>query len=295
MTKKIVIVTHDGSFHTDDVFACATLSLVFKDREVHLVRTRDEVVISRADIVVDVGGIYDPKIGRFDHHQPGGAGTRQNTIPYASFGLVWKEYGHMLAGSVAASEHIDEWLVQCIDGPDNAVGNDVSKNLFYTFSIGDVITAERPTWEESFSSDEGFMNAVRIAMHILSRAVVQTTSYLGAIEKLEEAYEAAANKKIVEIGKEYPGWYETMAKYPEPLYVVYEREDGKWSVKAVRKNPAEFPARKMFPETWAGLRDQALAAASGVPDAVFCHNGRFIAVARSKEGALALAKKASEA
>jgi uncharacterized UPF0160 family protein len=56
-----------------------------------------------------------------------------------------------------------------------------------------------------------------------------------------------------------------------------------------------FDLRKSFPESWAGKVDGELAKASGVPDAVFCHNKRFIAVAKSRDGALALVKKALEA
>ncbi|MEK7088001.1 MAG: MYG1 family protein, partial [Patescibacteria group bacterium] len=40
------------------------------------------------------------------------------------------------------------------------------------------------------------------------------------------------------------------------------------------------------------LRDAKLAEVTGVPDAVFAHRNRFMAVARSKEGAIALAKLA---
>ena len=47
------IVTHDGSFHADDVFAVATLLKLFPDANV--IRTRDTSVIERADVVVDVG------------------------------------------------------------------------------------------------------------------------------------------------------------------------------------------------------------------------------------------------
>ncbi len=93
--RKKIAVTHCGSFHTDDVFACATLSLYFKKNNLKykLIRTRDDNIIKKADYVFDVGGIYDPKIDRFDHHQYGGAGKRENNIPYASFGLVWKKFG----------------------------------------------------------------------------------------------------------------------------------------------------------------------------------------------------------
>jgi len=51
--EPITIVTHDGTFHTDDVFACATLSLFFKDREVEITRSRLENSIEAADIVVE--------------------------------------------------------------------------------------------------------------------------------------------------------------------------------------------------------------------------------------------------
>ena len=94
MTLKmtdITIATHNGNFHADDVFSIAALKNIFP--AFNLVRTRDLEVIGKADVVIDVGGIYDPETGRFDHHQRGGAGERENGIPYSSFGLVWKKYG----------------------------------------------------------------------------------------------------------------------------------------------------------------------------------------------------------
>src|SRR5436190_1581201 len=98
------IVTHDTSYHADDVFAVATLLLAFPDAQV--IRSREQSVIDSADIVVDTGSVYDPPKMRFDHHQAGGAGQRQNNIPYASFGLVWKEFGERISGSREAAEII---------------------------------------------------------------------------------------------------------------------------------------------------------------------------------------------
>ena len=34
-----------------------------------IVRTRDPVKLEPCDIVVDVGGVYDPNTQRYDHHQ----------------------------------------------------------------------------------------------------------------------------------------------------------------------------------------------------------------------------------
>src|ERR1035437_2907263 len=113
------IVTHNTKFHCNDVFAVAVMSLVFSDLKI--IRTRDENIVKSADIVVDVGGIYDVGKMRFDDHQEGAAGVRENGIPYASFGLVWKEYGEKLSGSVEAAKLIEEKLVLSIDALDSGV------------------------------------------------------------------------------------------------------------------------------------------------------------------------------
>src|SRR5271154_3301935 len=100
------VATHPGNFHADDVFAIAALGLAAGPLQV--IRTRDETVAADCDARVDLGGRSDPARGDFDHHQKGGAGERSNGIPYASFGLVWRQYGLQLAGSEQAAEAIDE-------------------------------------------------------------------------------------------------------------------------------------------------------------------------------------------
>src|SRR3989344_4441212 len=109
MQPKVTIITHNGSFHTDDVFAVATILLVLKEKQVvtQIVRTRDAVLIASGDFVVDVGSVYDAAHERFDHHQVGGAGARPNGVPYAAFGLVWKKHGTELISSPDVSDLID--------------------------------------------------------------------------------------------------------------------------------------------------------------------------------------------
>ena len=45
-----------------------------------------------------------------------------------------------------------------------------------------------------------------------------------------------------------------------------------------------------LPESWAGKKDEELQQASGVSDAIFCHRGRFMAVAKTYEGVLKMAE-----
>src|SRR3989344_5735225 len=175
MDKDITIVTHNGSFHTDDVFAVATLLLVFKNKPViaRIIRTRDAALIESGDFVVDVGTIYDEQRERFDHHQIGGAGARENGVPYAAFGLVWKKYGGLLMSSPEAVEMIDETLVQYVDAMDNGTG-ELTPIIagVVPYSVREVISSFNPTWEEGPVDDDlRFSEAVNCALQILEREI----------------------------------------------------------------------------------------------------------------------------
>ncbi len=66
------VITHDTTFHADDVFAVAMLGMVNPNFE--LIRTRDSEILAAgmADplaVVLDVGGVYNPQMLNFDHHQ----------------------------------------------------------------------------------------------------------------------------------------------------------------------------------------------------------------------------------
>ena len=75
------------------------------------------------------------------------------------------------------------------------------------------------------------------------------------------------------------------------LFVVHPR-DTDWCLTGIRRSSDGFELRADLPAAWAGLSDAALEAASGVPGALFCHNGRFIAAAATREAALAMAELA---
>lgn len=293
--SNVKIVTHSGRFHTDEVFSCAVLSLVYREA-VEIVRSRDANVIETADIVVDVGGEYDATRARFDHHQKGGAGTRENGVPYSSFGLVWKHYGKELVNSPEAEKVVDERLVQPIDASDNGVDTFTIANTVAPYLIQDAISSFVPAWDEEKTEDEAFFDVLEIAKKILLRTIQNTESGTKGVLRVEEVYKNAEDKRIIILDNQYP-WSDILSNLAEPLYVVSpERgKTGNWKVEAVRSARHSFQSRKYLPESWAGKQGEELAKVSGVPDAYFCHNNRFIAGARSKEGALALARLAVNA
>jgi uncharacterized UPF0160 family protein len=148
-------------------------------------------------------------------------------------------------------------------------------------------------WDETDSPDKRFMAALDMAFIVLMREIKSARSLFAAEKYVIEAYELAQDKRLIVLDKDLP-WDNFIEKFPEPLYVVSPKEEG-WRIKAVRVNSHSFENRKNMPSSWAGKRDVELAAITGVHDAVFCHNKRFVAAARSKEGALKLAKIALEA
>ena len=75
------------------------------------------------------------------------------------------------------------------------------------------------------------------------------------------------------------------------LFAVYPVPNGIWMVDSMPHKPGSFSQRLPFPEEWAGLRDTDLAAASGVPGAVFVHTRRFVGAAGSRSGAMELAQR----
>jgi len=298
--KKIKIITHNGNFHTDDTFAVSILTLLLDKRseEYEIIRTRDIDIIESGDFVVDVGWIYEVDSNKFDHHQEGGAGERENGIPYSSFGLVWKKYGVELCGSKKAANIIEKRLGYPVDAADNGIETykRISDDLF-PYIMHNITLVFRPTWKEvedkSRNDNEAFEDLVSLARKILEREIKNAADEVEGEVLVRVAYDKAEDKKIIIIDGHYP-WESVLSDYPEPLYVVKpdRQNGGKWKVKAVRNDAYTFENRKSLPEAWAGKRDNELAKITGVDDAVFCHNKRFIAVAGSKDGALALAKLA---
>jgi uncharacterized UPF0160 family protein len=293
MQGMTTIVTHSGSFHADDVFAVATLRLVLNDAEVNVIRTRDESVIAVGEWVVDVGGEYDPARQRFDHHQPG-APVRENGLPYAAFGLVWQHVGAALCDSEAVAQRIEEKLVQPIDAGDNGVSlYNLNKHDIHPYELYQVVGSFAPPWGSAGSKDEAFMEAVAWAEGFLERVIKQQRALQAMEEVVHKTYEATEDKRVLVF--DTPVSALAAVQFPEVEVVVYPDDvvdTSRWKVNTVRKNFDSFEARVNFPETWAGLRDEELQQVTGIPDAVFCHSGRFLCVVGSKESALKAAGEA---
>jgi uncharacterized UPF0160 family protein len=288
------VATHSGSFHADDVFAIAALSRL--GAPIEIVRTRDAGAIAAADVRIDVGFADDPATGDFDHHQRGGAGERANGVRYASFGLVWREYGPRLCGGDAAvAERVDRSLVQAVDANDTgqAVVAPVLDGV-RPMTVSGVIGALNPTWEEELTAEEErarFDEAVALAARVLEREIASAAAQQRAVTLVAAAVAGAEDPRLVALDRDVPWKEVVVTTAPEALFVVYPKRQG-WGLEAVPRTLGSFENRRDLPAAWAGLDGPDLARLTGVEDALFCHAKRFLAVARSREGIAALAEQA---
>jgi len=278
------IVTHNGNFHADDVFSIAALKSIFSS--IKLIRTRDLELIAKADIVVDVGGEYDADTDRFDHHQRGGAGKRENGVPYSSFGLIWQKYGiEICQGNKDVAKAVDKGLVSTID----AIDCGHVEGIYEGISLSQTIGMFNPTWQEDSHVDECFDEAVDFASRILARFIASANGGISAKEIVAKAIECAEDPRVIVLEK-YTPWKRTVhALSEEALYVVYPSQTGQWRIQTVPVELGSFEDRKSLPKQWAGLSDQALKDVTSIDDAMFCHNGLFIAGAESFESTMKMA------
>jgi uncharacterized UPF0160 family protein len=282
--NDITIATHNANFHADDVFSIAAMKHIFSTFK--LVRTRNVALINKADIVIDVGGEYDPDKGRFDHHQRGGAGERENGIPYSSFGLVWQKYGlEICDGKQDLANAVDAGLVSKID----AIDCGYTKGVYDGISLSQSISMFNPTWQEASHFDECFDEAVVFASRILTRFIASANGGLSAKKIVAQAIENAEDPRVIVLER-YTPWKKTVhALSEDALYVVYPSETGQWRIQTVPVEPGSFENKKSLPKPWAGLSDDEFKDETGIDDVMFCHNGLFIAGAESFESAMKMA------
>lgn len=295
---KKICVTHDGTFHADDLFATAVLSIL-NNGNIKIIRTRNKKLIKKGDYVYDVGGEYDADKDLFDHHQKPGAGFRENGIPYSSFGLVWDKYGEKICGNREIANRIDQKIVCPIDAVDN--GFDISKSTIEgvrPYFADQVYLNNIPTWKEDNKNiDKIFEQQVALVCLLLKREIKVARDDIEGKNIIMEAYENAFDRRIVVVEQDFPRYLfqGVLSILPEPIYLVYpSSHSSKWKVEAISKSPDTMDSRKTLPESWWGHmdNDENLKEITGVPDVMFCHRAGFLITAMSKEGAIELAGKA---
>lgn len=277
--KYKTVATHNGDFHADEVVAISVLRKYNSDLTVR--RTRDPSVYSKADIRVDVGMRYDPSTHDFDHHQKGGAGKRDNGVPYASAGLIWKHFGYLFCDP-ESSNIVDETFIQPVDAIDTGYQHPV--RAIYSFD-----SAIKSFNSKIFDRD-AFEAAINFSLTILNNEISHAHEQVSDNMTLRSMNTNGLPYLVL---NEEISWQPVVVNETEKLYVVYPSGDGKYRLKCVPTEVGGFNPRKPLPEAWTGRSQSELERMTGIRGFEFCHDQRFVASFDTLEGAVEAAKIAS--
>ena len=271
--------THDGSFHADEVTACSLLLLFGRIDRDQIVRTRDPDLLNRCDYVCDVGGIYDPKQRRFDHHQINYQG------PLSSAGMILlylKEEGTI---SPSLYDMLNRTLVQGVDAHDN--GRALSEPGITTFShvISNFLPVEYEGTAEEM--EMAFFTALDFVVGHLTR-LKNRFAYAQKCEGLvKQAMASSQNALFFDHSMPWMDNFFTLGGEFHPAQFVIMPSGKHWKLRGIPPNATDrMKVRKPLPEAWAGLQEEPLQKVSGIKGAIFCHKGRFISIWETKEDAV---------
>lgn len=298
------LVTHSGGFHADELLSSVILTRLFPQADIKRSRAPEWITPGSDRIIYDVGGVYDPAARIFDHHQRG-APLRDDGQPYSSFGLIWKHYGRdYLASFGVPDDHVEEVhssfdrkFVLPVDLADNGAIDPSLAGPLAGLSLPVLLETLKPVFDNKDPEAEirSFHAALAIARSFVEASIAAAQAKLRAEAMVSQAIADAGQGRILELPMGMPFRSAVVKAGADQLLFVVHPRDKDWCLTGIRRKDEGFELRADLPASWAGLTNGDLEAACGVVGASFCHNGRFIAAAKTREAALAMAELAVDA
>lgn len=271
--------THDGTFHADEVTACALLLLFDKIDEDKIVRSRDMSILERCEYICDVGGIYDPECKLFDHHQ------HEYQGPLSSAGMILLHLKATHAMTEKEYDFFNHSIIAGVDAHDNGKDPQIPGLCSYSHVVSNFVPIIHDAPPQVML--KGFFEAVHFAKSHLLR-LLDRYHYIYSCREIV-AKTMSENEECLIFDKAIP-WLELFFELNgvnHPALFVIMPSGKHWKLRGVPPTYEErMKVRFPLPAEWAGLLDSELKAVSGIPGAIFCHKGRFISVWETREDAL---------
>lgn len=244
------IITHDGLFHADEVFACALL-LEFYDRNLEIVRTRHltKEHFTSKYFLIDQGRVLEPENLNFDHHQyKNGLASNMLILDWLyDIKKVPKEFYDGIRLDMLGISHVDT------NGYDfKSMNSTGSIPIFHVNNFFKVIN------HLNKEGDENFEDAIMMARMYLKGQY--RFNVLTRIKSKEIWDKGVTYGKVRELN-EYPHFWK---EYNQENFILYP-DDDKWVVQS--KDSTIYPLQEKGNE-------------------VFFHKNKFIAVFENKFDAL---------
>jgi uncharacterized UPF0160 family protein len=344
-----VIMTHNGTFHCDEVLATAMLTYHTNEfRNAKTIRSRKKTDWVNADVLLDVGGEFDVPKRRFDHHQTTFNETlsERHKTKLSTAGLIFKHFGKEVITDVLEHLHKEklcnnDWtskdiediynyvyleLFESIDAIDNGISqyeNADPPNYRITTDLSSRVARLNVSWnqtkEKEKEKDKNAMESLEMerfekAMKVCDAELVEciticALSYIPARKIVETAIlnrkQVHESGQIIEMTAFCP-WTDHLFQLekelsitssssdsqntiPIILFAIFAVNNNEFCIRAVPLSPKSFKLRKQLKESWCGVPDSEIEDASGIKGLKFVHSNGFIAGAKTRDAALALA------
>ena len=267
----MLVLTHSGKFHADDVLSWALLCL-FLPNSKRLVRSREQHLLETADLVFDIGGVYDADKRRFDHHQAQYTGA----LSSAGMILLWlKDSGHI---DEKLFDRLNIEIVNHVDAVDNGLIRPQKGTLDFTL----VVDSYNNGCQNLEEFNEAYFKVASLAQDLLKNIVCAHQEELDALKIVEEELSRSNTSGAnVLLFKNYISWkgpYFKLNQNHHTEFVIFQSLNKTWQAVAIPPELDSFAQKRSFPTAWAGKRGAELANVTGYKSAEFCHKNRFIAV-----------------
>jgi uncharacterized UPF0160 family protein len=230
---------------------------------------------------------------------------REDEQPFSSFGLVWKHFGRDYLAALDVPEDdveaihakFDAKFVLPIDLLDNGAMEPSVAGPLSILTLPSLLGSLKPVFDDTSptADDDAFFKALPIAASFVEAALRNLAAKSRAEGVVLTAIANAGTSPILELPMGMP--YRSTLDLAEADHIMFmiNPRGADWTLNGIKLSNDTFDQRADLPAAWAGLTDVALENASGVIGAKFCHNGRFIAVADSRDAILKMAELAVKA
>ena len=281
------VITHNGAFHADEVFAIAILQKL-KGAPLEIVRTRTPQILEAAVkdasvLVVDVGLIHEPAQNNFDHHQ--------DRYMKSAAGLVWEHFGAALCGgSSDTAGLVQESIIDLVDQTDTNQNNILKVMDDHlpggtSGTIGGLIGAFNREPDNEDLQTQQFEQAIKMATIFLENTLYESEKIV-AQKPIWEARQML-KPHVVRLERHCKGWKRWAAAEPQIQFCLIPRaskndtiEGTQWQLTTIDAVAHPLPTLETMQ---AGVTD--------AQNIEFAHKARFLAVFNNEATALEVVEK----
>ncbi len=261
--QALKVITHDGIFHSDELFSIALLMQFGGKEQVQIVRSRDAEFLTLyhdfSDVyIIDIGNDYNPELGNFDHHQ-----DDDYVSDKASIRLVYDYLMHLGKIEHELGLHLWDNLLMLINRWD--LGLEQESANYYHRPLPSLVSSYNRATEDTATEFRQFEKALRFASECIENEIA---SYYQMKEAKRGLLRSRHINSFTLLLDDFNPKYQNLLKQQRGIRFYIYPYKGDWAVAAVNAKTHPLPP----------CTDNS--------HLVFRHKNHFLAVFDDKEAAI---------